>query len=144
MGMHTPVALRQAIEAVLLDQLGAAEPPWEVSRMSWRLFPGKDSRKVENLSFAVGVNKTKPYARTTAGAVRAHSEVIVKFTVRLRGDSHVASEDDAMAYELQIHDLLTDQMPVPLIVDLIERDLVADGDVFLGTFTCTANHTYEP
>ena len=138
-----PASLRAAIETALSDELvDNAVPPWTVSRMNWRLFPGQDPQNIEVRSFAVGIPSTEPFARQVAGKVAAHSQVVVKFTAKLRADNHVSDEDTAMASEVLFHDLLLGSMPCPLTVDRIERDAVGDGTVFLGTFTCTALHNY--
>jgi hypothetical protein len=141
--LYTPPSLRAAIEAALLVQLGGADPPWRVSRMSARLFPGQDTSQIERLAFAVGLGATEPLSRQARGRIRARTEVMVKFTANIRADNHVADEDQALVYELLILDALTDTAPVPVTVERIERDVIGDGTIFYGVLRCSALHAYE-
>lgn len=143
MAFYTPPALRAAVEAALLGELGTATPPWRVSRLAADLFPGADPSQIERLSFAVGIPATEPLSRQAKGRIRARSEIVVKFTANLRGDNHVADLDQGMAYELLITDALTDTAPVPITIERIERSVIGDGTIFYGLLRCSALHAYE-
>lgn len=144
----TPADLRSRIEAQITSALGSASPAWVPSAMAFDAFPGGDLDDQQALAFAVGLPSSDVIGgRTAPGRQVAVSTVVgVRWTYRLRSDTHVADYDAALGQEVELVQAVTattgDRGPAAELVR-IERGIAAeDAELFIGTVMFRVFHQY--
>lgn len=144
----SPATLRSTILTGLATVLDAESPAWELSLMPVDVFPGKDTRQIASLSYAVGLGATEPNdpdrQSLSAGAL-VRTTVIVKFASLLRDDNNSTDYGTALTREALLVKTLSaikgTAQNRPLIVS-IDRETTEDGLLFVGTITATVLHRY--
>lgn len=144
----SPATLRSTILTGLATVLDAESPAWELSLMPVDVFPGRDTRQIASLSYAVGLGTTEPNdpdrQSLSAGAL-VRTTVIVKFASLLRGDNNSTDYGTALTREALLVKTLSairgSSQNRPLIVS-IDRETTEDGLLFVGTVNATVLHRY--
>ena len=143
----SPADLRSRIEARIASVLGGASPPWKVAGLAYDMFPGADLADREALSYAVGLPGTTfvDGRQPSGGQAPARTTVGVRFTSYLRTDAHVADYDVALAREVALIAAVRGTSgtggPSPRAVQ-VDREVVGDGTVFVGTVIFEVFHGY--
>lgn len=144
----TPADLRSRIEAQIVSALGSASPAWVVSALAFDAFPGGDLDDRQALAFAVGLPSSDVLApRPTSGRQVATSTIVgIRFTYRLRADTHVADYDAALVQEVALVQAVSGTTgtrgPAAELVR-IERGIAeADHELYIGTLMFRVFHQY--
>lgn len=145
-----PKSIRQRIAAAIDSALGSASPPWSESIYAFPAFPAGigDSRALVHLSYAVGIGDTESVSSDRQvpglGAYSA-TQILVRYTCRLRADAHLADYDSAQDAETALISAVMATAQDPGLSIVLERTLrprnpLGDGTIYLAQIDFRIHH----